>query len=90
MHEFSLVKDLIGKISDIARGQRASKVIGVKVKLGALAHISPEHFREHFIHASRGTAAEGAQLNIEILTDANDPQSREVRLESIEVIDSLA
>lgn len=86
MHEFSLVKDLIRKISSIALEQHASKVIGVRVKLGALSHISPNHIREHFVHASRGTVAEGAQLHIEVLTDVTDPQSQEVLLDSIEVV----
>ena len=85
MHEFSLIKDLIHKITTIAREQHASKVIGVTVKLGALSHISPDYFREHFIHASHGTVAEGAQININIMTDTTDPLSQEVLLESIEV-----
>jgi len=87
MHELSLIKDLIRKITTIAREQHASKVIGVTVKLGALSHISPDHFREHFIHASQGTIVEGAQLNIEFMTDVTDPQSQEVLIENIEVID---
>ena len=87
MHELSLIKDLIRKITTIAREQHASKVIGVTVKLGALSHISPEHFREHFIHASHGTISEGAQLNIEAQTDITDPQSQEVLIQNIEVVD---
>ena len=87
MHEFSLIKDLIRKISTIAREQHASKVLSVTVKLGALSHISPEHFREHFIHASRGTITDRAQLNIEVQTDINDPQSQDVLIQNIEVVD---
>ncbi|GAN35237.1 MAG: hydrogenase nickel insertion protein [Candidatus Brocadia sinica] len=86
MHEFSLVKDLIRKITSLAYEQRASRVTGVTVKLGALSHISPDHFREHFIHASRGTVAEGSRLHLEVLTDVTDPQSQEVLLENIEVV----
>ena len=59
MHEFSLIKDLIHKITKIAHEQHASKVLSVTVKIGALSHISPDHFREHFIHASHGTITEG-------------------------------
>ena len=87
MHEFSLIKDLIHKITNIAHEQHASKVIGVTVKLGALSHISPDHFREHFVHASRGTISEGARLTIIVMTDAADPQSQEVLLENVEVVD---
>ena len=39
MHEFSLLKDLLGKIKTVAKENGSDKVIGVKVKLGALAHI---------------------------------------------------
>ena len=87
MHEFSIIKDLIRKIISIAHEQHASKVLSVTVKLGALSHISPEHFREHFIHASHGTISEGARLNIEFMTDVTNPQSQEVLIENIEVID---
>jgi len=85
MHEFSLIKDLIRKISTIAHEQHASKIISVTVKLGALSHISPDHFREHFVHASRGTISEGAQLNIEILSDTNEQLSQEVVIDNIEI-----
>lgn len=87
MHEFSLINDLIRKITSIAHEQHASKVIGVTVKLGALSHISPDHFREHFVPASHGTIAEGAQLNIEFMTDITDPQSQDVLIQNIEVVD---
>ena len=87
MHEFSLITDLIRKITSIARKQHARKVIGVTVKLGALSHISPEHFQEHFVYASHGTLAEGALLTIVVMTNATDPQSQEILLESIEVAD---
>lgn len=86
MHELSLIKDLIRKISTIAHEQHASKVLSVTVKLGALSHISPDHFREHFNHATRGTVAEEARLNINIVNNMNDPTAQEVLLENIEVV----
>jgi len=87
MHEFSLIKDLIHKITNIAHEQHASKVLSVTVKLGALSHISQDHFRDHFVYASRGTISEGAQLNIEAQTDITDPQSQDVLIQNIEVVD---
>lgn len=88
MHEFSLINDLIRKITTIAREQHASKIISVTVKLGALSHISQDHFRDHFGLASRGTIAEGARLHIEILNNTDDPLAQEVLLENIEVIEN--
>ena len=87
MHELSLIKDLNHKITTIALEQQASKIIGVTVKLGSFSPISPDHFREHFVHASRGTISEGARLTIIVMTDAADPQSQEVLLENVEVVD---
>ena len=85
MHESSIIKDLVQKISSIAFEHHANKVTGVTVKLGALSHISPNHLREHFVHAVRGTIAEGAWLKIEVVTDTTNPLSQEVLIDSIEV-----
>ncbi|MFH1374905.1 MAG: hydrogenase maturation nickel metallochaperone HypA [bacterium] len=85
MHEFSLLKDLLGKIKTVAKENGSDKVIGVKVKLGALAHISPAHLREHFDRAVIGTVAEGARLDVETLQDERDPHAQEIILDSVEV-----
>lgn len=87
MHEMSLIHDLMRKIETIAREQNATKVAGVKVRLGALAHISADHFREHFEEESKGTIADGARLEVVELTDQNDPQAQDIILDSVEVED---
>ncbi len=88
MHEFSLLKDLLSKVQTIARENNSDGISGVKVKLGALAHISPEHFREHFNHAVIGTPIEGAKLEIEILTDMSDPHAQDIILDSVELVET--
>ena len=85
MHEFSLLADLMKKINQIADSNGVEKVTAVHVSLGALAHISGEHFREHFVHAARGTVAEGATLQVTEKTDRQDPLAQEILLESVEV-----
>jgi len=85
MHELSLLKNLLHKINTIAEENNSNKVISVKVKLGALAHISSDHFRGHFEQAVRGTIAEGAKLDVESLTDMSDPHAQEIILDSVEV-----
>lgn len=85
MHEFSLMNDLLRKIESIASENGATQVVGVKVRLGALSHISPEHFREHFDHAIEGTVAAGASLQVETAGDINDPLAQEIVLESVEL-----
>jgi hydrogenase nickel incorporation protein HypA/HybF len=88
MHELSLLADLLRKIESVARCEQASAVTHVTVRVGALCHLSPSHLREHFTRATQGTVAEGAHLNIELLTDVTDPHAQEIRLESVEVIDA--
>jgi hydrogenase nickel incorporation protein HypA/HybF len=87
MHELSLINDLMRKIDAIAREQGARRVVGVKVRLGALSHLSPDHFREHFEAAATGTIAEAAKLDIETLRDERDPHSQDILLDSVEVED---
>lgn len=85
MHEMTLLRDLLRKIDDIAAREDAERVVGVKVRIGALAHISGEHFREHFEQATKGHVAEDARLEVVELTDESDPLAQEIVLESIQV-----
>jgi hydrogenase nickel incorporation protein HypA/HybF len=85
MHEFHLINDLMTKIKGIAQEHNAIGVAMVKVRLGALAHISADHFREHFEEAAKGTVAEQARLEIEVLTDESDPLAQDIMLESVEL-----
>jgi len=85
MHELSLIANLLRKIEAICREQGSRRVTGVKVRIGALAHISADQFCYHFTHAARSTVAEGARLETEMLTDIADPQAQEVLLDSVEV-----
>lgn len=85
MHEFSLMNDLMRKIESVARENGARRIIGVRVKLGALAHISPEHFREHFLEAAANTVAAGARLELDQLKDETDARAQDILLESVEM-----
>jgi hydrogenase nickel incorporation protein HypA/HybF len=85
MHEQSLMADLMRKINAIGEEQQANKIIRVKVKLGALSHISANHFREHFVQAALGSCAEQAHLEIETLMDLDDPHAQEILLDSVEI-----
>jgi len=85
MHEFSLMADLLRKIEQLARDAKAERVAAVTVKLGALCHITPDHFREHFEAAIVGTVAEGATLDIELSEDRDDPNAQDILLGSIEI-----
>jgi hydrogenase nickel incorporation protein HypA/HybF len=79
------MSDLMRKIEAVARADGASRVTRVAVRLGALSHFTPEHFREHFVDASRGTLAEGAAVDATLVAGLDDPNAAGVVLESVEV-----
>jgi len=85
MHERKLMDDLMGKIESEARDAGATRVTAVRVRLGALSHFTEAHFREHFEDASRGTLAEGAEVETELRTDPTESEAQGVVLESIDV-----
>lgn len=85
MHEKSLMDNLMQKILLLAKKEGASKVIKIKVKLGALSHMSKAHFKEHFDIASMGTIAEGAEIEAEESLDIHDPHATSVVLREIDV-----
>ncbi|MGB2867586.1 MAG: hydrogenase maturation nickel metallochaperone HypA [Bacteroidota bacterium] len=85
MHEFSLIANLMKKIDEVAAAQHAKRIAGVKVRLGAMSHISASHFREHFEQAALGTLAEGARLDIVTSTDYTEPEAQSILLESVEI-----
>ena len=55
MHEMSLMADLLRKVERIAEEHGRGRIVRLTVRLGALSHFSPSHFREHFDRASAGT-----------------------------------
>jgi hydrogenase nickel incorporation protein HypA/HybF len=85
MHELTLLTEIMHKIEQVAADEHASAVTLVSLELGALAHISPEHLREHFEIASRATVAEHARLEIAVASDIADPNAQEIILRSVEV-----
>jgi hydrogenase nickel incorporation protein HypA/HybF len=85
MHEASLMADLMRRIEEIARSERARRVVRVCVRIGALSHMSAEHFADHFNHAGHGTLAENAQLGITVSNDTQDMHAQDIVLESVEV-----
>ena len=85
MHERALMDDLMRKIESQAQAEGAIRVTRIKVRLGALSHFTPGHFLEHFEDASRGTLAEGAEVEAELRTDPTEDGAQGVVLESIDV-----
>ncbi len=85
MHEFSLLKDIMEKLTQISEQEEGARIAVVRITIGALAHISPAHFQEHFEHAARGTVAQGAILDIQENMDRDDPMAQEIILNSVDI-----
>jgi hydrogenase nickel incorporation protein HypA/HybF len=86
MHEFSLVDDLMRKVSAIAPEEGASRISSVKAKLGALVHISREHFREAFEQAALGTPVAEAPPTSKS-NPTRDPHAQDILLQGVDVED---
>jgi hydrogenase nickel incorporation protein HypA/HybF len=78
---------LMRRIDEVARAERASKVIGVCVWIGALSHMSAAHFAEHFERAGAGTIAEGARLDVTVSNDVGHANAQDILLEKLELED---
>jgi hydrogenase nickel incorporation protein HypA/HybF len=85
MHEASLMADLVRKIAVVAAAGGSARVARVSVWLGALSHMSADHFAEHFRHAAAGTLAEGAVLDISVSDEITHPDADHVVLRSVEM-----
>jgi len=85
MHEQALMRDVMARVAAVASAEGAPRVTRVRVRLGALSHFTPEHFREHFADAARGTAAEGAIVDAVVDGNIADEHAAGVRLEAVEV-----
>jgi hydrogenase nickel incorporation protein HypA/HybF len=85
MHDRALMRDLLAHIAEVADGERATRVSRISVRLGALSHFTPGHFREHFAEAAAGTLAEGAAVEATLDDDPEAATAHGVVLESVEV-----
>jgi len=80
-----MMRDLVARIDELAAAERATAVTRIEVRLGALSHFTPEHFREHFEDAARGTRAEGATVEAALCDDTAAPEAAGVVLETVEL-----
>jgi hydrogenase nickel incorporation protein HypA/HybF len=85
MPKASLVKDLVRQVDELVRSQGGKRAKTVTVRIGALAHLSGEHLREHFEQAAQQTYAAGAHLAWTTMADFSDPYAQDIVLESLEI-----
>lgn len=61
MHELGITRNIVGIVSDAARGRRVTRVT---LEIGALAGVMPEAIAFCFETVAQGSAIEGAKLEI--------------------------
>ena len=85
MHEASLMRHLMARLLEGAAEREAARIVAVRVRLGALSHLSAAHFREHFKQASVGTIAAGATIEAIEEQDIQAPDAADVVLLSFDI-----
>lgn len=85
MHESGLIEDLITKVESLVRENQGRRAAAIRLRIGPLAAIEPDHLREHFEMAALGTVAEGAELQIAVSEDLSGPDPAGIVLESVEI-----
>lgn len=66
------------ELASVAAQQGAQRVVGVHGWLGALCHLTEEHFREHFIVEPPGTCADGAAVTVQVGNGLGDRNAQGV------------
>jgi hydrogenase nickel incorporation protein HypA/HybF len=89
MHETALVRDIVHRIQDLVCSSGA-RVVRARIWLGALSHLSAQHFREHFAMEARESSAAGTQLDIDVSDDVDNPDAQHIRLISVDLDDEDA
>ena len=64
MHEMALCESILGILEEQARAQAYSRVKRVRLEVGALSCVEPEAMRFNFEVVTRGSLAEGADLEL--------------------------
>jgi hydrogenase nickel incorporation protein HypA/HybF len=85
VHEKHLTEDVVHKLESLAIAEGGRRVTRIRVRLGALSHFTPDHFREHFADAAAGTLADGAVVEAELASDPAAPGAQDVLVETVEL-----
>lgn len=68
MHELSLAYSAIDVIEEAAKRESFSRVKVLRMEIGRLSCVEPEALRFAFESAAAGTCADGAQLEIDLVS----------------------
>ena len=65
MHELAMAQSLLNRVLDEAARNGGGRITRVKLRIGALSHVSPESLEFAFEVIAKGTPAEGAKIETE-------------------------
>jgi hydrogenase nickel incorporation protein HypA/HybF len=65
MHELSIMQGALNQVLDAAQQAGASRVLEIRLRIGALSSVVPESLQFAFESVTEGTMAERAKLTIE-------------------------
>jgi hydrogenase nickel incorporation protein HypA/HybF len=67
MHELGIAMNIVSMTSQRCRQENGTSIARIRLEIGALAMIQPDALRFAFEVASRGTEAEGAELELSVV-----------------------
>ena len=67
MHESSLVQALLRQVESIMRDNQATRVVSLRLSVGAFSGVEPDLFRFAYDTLSQDSAVRGAQLEMEVV-----------------------
>ncbi|MCL5736264.1 MAG: hydrogenase maturation nickel metallochaperone HypA [Actinobacteria bacterium] len=65
MHEMSICRSMLGIVLARAKQHQVGRVLEVRIEVGALRGIVPEHLEHYFQFLRKGTVAEDATLVVD-------------------------
>lgn len=66
MHEWSIAEAVCRSALELARAERARRVVGLRIRVGELAQLDLEILREAVRALAEGTILQGAKIEIEV------------------------
>lgn len=85
MHERALLRDLVRKVNEVAASHGSPRVTCVRLRLGALCHVTPALLQERWPEVSGSTPAAAARLEIEASDDLRDSLADQVVIRSVDL-----
>ncbi|MFQ5862797.1 MAG: hydrogenase maturation nickel metallochaperone HypA [Candidatus Brocadiales bacterium] len=64
MHDIESCRAILNIVDEESRKRDGKRVVRLKLSIGSLSGTNPEHLRDTLVFCSRGTVAEGAELEL--------------------------